>query len=112
MEIAVMQARVLAEAPPRVWIAVSGTLAAPARHRLHQTLRACADQGFSELFLDLRRLRYADVHEARRGLTMFALGSGVRCHPVGAPAEFRDHLADDPRITLHSALESAWRDWE
>ncbi|WP_424884543.1 hypothetical protein [Streptomyces sp. SAI-126] len=112
MEIVVLQVRVLAEAAPRVWLAVSGTLAASTGNPLHQRLRACTDQGYRELFLDLRQLRCADTRDAALASTVFALGSGVRCHLIGAPAEICEHVAGDSHIILHTRLGSAWREWE
>ncbi|WP_280908926.1 hypothetical protein [Streptomyces sp. SAI-090] len=112
MEIVILQVRVLAEAAPRVWLAVSGTLAAQTRDPLRQRLRTCIDQGYRELFLDLRQLRCADPHDAALASIVFALGSGVRCHLIGAPAEIGEHVGGDPRIVLHARLGSAWREWE
>ncbi|MET8081319.1 hypothetical protein [Streptomyces sp. NPDC005303] len=112
MEIVTLPVRVLAEAAPRMWLAVSGTLAAPTRDPLHQRLRTCIDQGYLELFLDLRQLRCADTGDAALASTLFALGSGVRCHLIGAPAEICEHGAGVPGIVLHARLGSAWREWE
>ncbi|GAA3839891.1 hypothetical protein GCM10023083_84060 [Streptomyces phyllanthi] len=103
--------RVLAVAPSRVWIAVSGTLSATTRHRLHQVLRAGTGQGNRELFLDLRELRCAEGVAAEDVRSVFALGPAVRLHLIGAPTAVHDRVTGQARVTLHPDLESAWRAW-
>jgi hypothetical protein len=112
VEIMIIRMRVLAQAPSRVWIAISGTLGASTRHQLHQGLRASAELGSSELYLDLRELRCADGTIAADARDVFALGPGVRFHLVGAPAELRGWLAEAPRFIWHTDVSSAWGRWE
>ncbi|WP_369274994.1 hypothetical protein AB5J55_38095 [Streptomyces sp. R11] len=103
--------RVLAEAPPRVWMAISGTLGPATIHPVRRGLKDRVEAGVSILFLDLRELLLTDAAD-RYGLrTLFAVGPPVHFHLVGAPAEIRDCVGTDPRFTLHSRLDSAWERW-
>ncbi|MGW0823134.1 hypothetical protein [Streptomyces sp. NPDC002845] len=111
VEIMVIRTRVLAEAPSRVWIAVSGTLGAATAPRLRQKLRACDDGKRSEFFLDMRELRYEGELPADVLRELFALGTEGRFHLIGAPSEIHACFAGDPRFTPHSRLESAWKMW-
>ncbi|MEU6379230.1 hypothetical protein [Streptomyces sp. NPDC046909] len=107
----IVRTRVLAEAPGRVWIAVSGTLGPATEPRLRQDLHARDDAEHSEFFLDLTELRCKDglADDALRGL--FAFDCEVRFHLIGAPGPIRRCVADDPRFMLHSTVESAWGAW-
>ncbi|MCT9081337.1 hypothetical protein [Streptomyces fulvoviolaceus] len=107
----IVRVRVLAEAPSRVWMAVSGTLGAATAHHVRRGLHDCVEAGTSSFFLDLRELRCTDGANGYGPRALFAVGSAVRFHLVGAPAEIRDCIDADPRFTLHSSLESAWEQW-
>lgn len=106
-----IRTRVLAEAPSRVWIAVSGTLGAATAPRPRQELRARDDGKRDEFFLDMRELRCEGEMptDALRGL--FTLDTEVRLHLIGAPAEIHACVAGDPRFTAHARMESAWKMW-
>ncbi|MGW2835413.1 hypothetical protein [Streptomyces sp. NPDC001286] len=111
MEIVIIRTRVLTETASRLWIAVSGTLSASTRHRLHQQFRAHADRGYREFFLDLRELRCADRVTAEDVRKVFSLGSAMELHFIGAPAEIRTELTGCPHVHLYADLASAWERW-
>ncbi|CAM5332405.1 hypothetical protein SAMN05428938_8126 [Streptomyces sp. KS_5] len=107
----IVRMRILAEAPPQVWIAISGTLGPATIPRVRQGLHERIKAGTSIFFLDLREVRCA-CETDRGGLrTLFAVGPGARFHVIGAPAEIRHSVRTDPRLTLHSRLDSAWQRW-
>lgn len=111
MEIMIVRTRVLAEAPGRVWIAVSGTLGPATEPRLRQDLRARDDGERTDFFLDLTELRCTDYlpDDILRGL--FAFGRDVHFHLIGAPDDIRRCVEDDPHVTPHPSVESAWDMW-
>jgi hypothetical protein len=111
LDIVIMRMRVLAETASCVWIAVSGTLGATTRHRMHEHLRAHTEPGHSAAFLDLRELRCADGITAEDVREVFLLAPTVSIHLIGAPAEVRTGLAENPRVTMHAGLASAWEQW-
>ncbi|MDN3029005.1 hypothetical protein [Streptomyces sp. S.PB5] len=106
-----MRTRVLAEDPERVWLAVSGTLGPTTGPRLRQELRARADGKRRAFFLDLTELRCGDGLQDDAVRQLFTLGPEARFHLIGAADEIRTSVANDPRFTFHSTLESAWGLW-
>ncbi|KUL43775.1 hypothetical protein [Streptomyces regalis] len=92
-------------------MAVSGTLGPATEHHVRQRLSDRAKAGTYLFFLDVRDLHCAE-QAARDGLmALFPVGSRVRFHLVGAPAELRASIGADPRFVLHTDLEAAWNRW-
>lgn len=111
MEIAVIRMRLLAEAPFRLWMAVSGTLGATTGRQLRQRPHDQVDDGHREFLLDLQELRCADGLSDDELRTLFPKDPAVRFHLIGASDRIRECVTDDPRFTLYADPESAWCQW-
>lgn len=111
MEITVIRMRVLAEAPFRLWMAVSGTLGATTGRQLRQRLHDQVEDGHREFFLDLQELRCADGLSEGELRPLFPKNPAARFHLIGAPGHIRESITGDPRFTLYADPESAWCQW-
>ena len=111
MEITVIRMRVLAEAPFRLWMAVSGTLGATTQRQLRQRLHDQVDEGHREFFLDLQELRCAEGLSDGELRALFPKDPAVRFHLIGAPECIRECVTGDPGFTLYADPESAWCQW-
>jgi hypothetical protein len=111
LEITIIRMRLLAEGPCRLWMAVGGTLGARTRRQLRRWLHDQVDDGYREFFLDLRELSCFDGLSADELRTLFPEHAAARFHLIGAPDPIRACATGDPRFTLHTAAESAWRHW-
>ncbi|WP_189324185.1 hypothetical protein [Streptomyces flaveus] len=103
--------RVLAEAPFRLWMAVSGTLGVTTQRQLRQRLHDQVEDGHREFFLDLQELRCADGLFEGEPRTLFPKDPATRFHLIGAPDRIRESVTGDPRFTLYADPGSAWRQW-
>ncbi|NGO07750.1 hypothetical protein G5C60_08795 [Streptomyces sp. HC44] len=103
--------RLLAEAPFRLWMAVSGTLGAITQRQLRQRLHEQVLDGHREFFLDMQGLRCADGLPDDELHTLFPEDPAAHFHLIGAPDSIRECVAGDPRFTLYAGPESAWCQW-
>ncbi|WP_344390571.1 hypothetical protein [Streptomyces vastus] len=103
--------RLLAEAPFRLWMAVSGTLGGTTQRQLRQRLHDQVDDGHREFFLDLQELRCAEGLSDGELRAVFPKDPAARFHLIGGPDRIREVVTGDPRFTLYAAPESAWCQW-
>ncbi|MEU6371799.1 hypothetical protein [Streptomyces sp. NPDC046909] len=79
--------------------------------RTSQELGTRSSAGCREFFLDLQKLRCGDGISAASIQKAFTPCPAIAFHLIGAPTEIRTPLTEDPRVTLHSDLASAWDQW-
>jgi hypothetical protein len=107
----IVRMRVLAEAPSRVWIAVSGIIGSATQHQARQRLHHHAAAGTSAFYLDLRESGCTEGMTRDDIMAVFDACPDADLHLIGAPDDILDVFRNDPRFTAYPSLQSAWNIW-